>query len=253
LDAIQRAEAVMAATPVDLWLTCWLDECRLRYWLTTDQMETAVYWVNNSGLTIDGELNYHCDLHHINLARVLVAQGIEEPLEPYLGEAQTLLARLLMAAEQAGWVHESIKILILQALALQAAGQVAGATAVFDRALTLAEPGEYIRLFIDEGDPMRRLLSQMKGSMYARRLLAAMVGGDEAMPVPPSSDLIDPLSLRELDVLHLLNTYLSSVEIAAELSVAPSTVRSHIKNIYSKLNTHSRTEAILRAEELSLL
>jgi LuxR family maltose regulon positive regulatory protein len=252
--AIQEAAAVIAATPVDLWLTGWLDERRLRYWLLVGDVDTAVHWANTSGLTIDDELSYHHDLHHINLARVLVAQGRREPAASYLTDAQALLARLLTAAERAGWVHETIKILILQAMAQQAAGKLVEATAVLSRALSLAEPGGYVRLFMDEGEPMRQLL-QRASSDYARRLLAVMEGGDgveTAVPATPSS-LIDPLSQRELDVLRLLNTHLSSAEIAQELFIAPSTVRSHIKNIYSKLDVHSRAEAVVRAEVLHLL
>ncbi|MCP5085992.1 MAG: hypothetical protein GY952_04185 [Rhodobacteraceae bacterium] len=245
-SAIQKADDVIAMNPVDLWLTGWLDECRLRYWLAAGDVETAVSWANASGLTIDGELSYHHDLHHINLARVLIAQG-----KPYLSPVQTLLNRLLEAAEEAGWVHESIKILILQAMARQAAGELAEATAVLSRALTLAEPGGYIRLFIDEGEPMRQLLRRVP-SDYTRRLLMEMNGGERKTAVFTPSPLIDPLSQRELDVLRLLNTHLSSTEIAKELFIAPSTVRSHIKNIYSKLNVHSRTEAVARAEELNL-
>jgi LuxR family maltose regulon positive regulatory protein len=111
-----------------------------------------------------------------------------------------------------------------------------------------------VRLFADEGQAMMKLLRQVTARGvapgYARKLLAAF-----ATPAreTPSQALIDPLSERELEVLRLLATSLSSADIAQELTVAVSTVRSHTKSIYSKLNVHRRLDAVERAKELQLI
>jgi LuxR family maltose regulon positive regulatory protein len=146
-----------------------------------------------------------------------------------------------------------------------------------ERALSLAEPGGYVRTFIEEGAPMAKLLRQSaaRGAhpAYARDLLEAFetadlgtvtaegreglksqaIGPHLVAPIPDAQPLIEPLTERELDVLRLLNTRLSIAEIAEELIVAVSTVRSHTKSIYGKLDVHSRMEAVRRAEEIGLL
>jgi len=282
-DTLQRADRLSRETRLDPWAVCWLDDCRLRLWLSVKKLDEATRWAKASGLKVDGELNYHHDLHHINLARVLVAQGMRRPSGPHLDEALDLLARLLQAAESAGWVHEAIKIFILRALALRAAGDGAAesagwvheaikifilralalraagdgeeASAALAQALKLAEPGGYVRTFVDEGAPMGKLLRQAIAQGiavdYVSKLLAALE--NEMKDERRMTELIEPLSERELEVLRFLTTHLSSTEIAEELFISVSTVRSHIKSIYSKLNVHSRKDAIQRTQELELL
>ena len=261
-DTLQEARQLARRSKVDVFVLCWLDECRLRLWLSEGNVAAAMRWAETSGLTVDDELSYHHDLHHINLARVLVAQGMRQPSGNYLGEALGLLARLLAAAEKAGWIHEEIKILILQALALDAGGDTEEAIATLTRALTLAEPGGYVRIFVDEGASMGELLHQAAAQgiapEYVSKLLAACdVSESESVgkrfPRTRIQPLIEPLSERELEVLRLLATGLSTSSIAQELFVAVSTLRSHAKSIYSKLNVHSRHEAVARAKELNLL
>jgi LuxR family maltose regulon positive regulatory protein len=264
---LQRAEHLARRTKADPWITCWLDDCRIRLWLSTEDLAAAVHWAETSGLRADGELVYQHDLNHINLARVRVAQGVRQPCAPYLDEALGLLARLLEAAERADWINEVIKILILQALALQARGGGEEAVRALTRALTLAEPGAYVRTFIDEGPPMGELLRQAAalGTAvdYGSRLLAALEAETEnerrdTKLAPPlsalrPSPLIEPLSKRELEVLRLWAAHLTRTDIAEELFISVNTVRSHIKNIYSKLGAHSRKDAIQRAKRQGLL
>jgi LuxR family maltose regulon positive regulatory protein len=139
--------------------------------------------------------------------------------------------------------------------------------AVLERALSLAEPGGYIRLFADEGPSMARLLREAAAHgfapKYIAKLLAAFAAktpGEQRTPetasfpsVSAQSSLVEPLSERELEVLRLLAAGLSNPEIAQELYIAVSTVRSHAKSIYGKLNVHGRWEAVQRAQELGLL
>lgn len=210
-------------------------------------------WAEAAGLSSGEELNPEYISLYITLARQLITEN-----KPH--EALDLLSRLLNIAEASGGMGIVVRVLTLQATALQKAGEHVAARADLERALSLASPEGFVRTFVVEGTPMYELLKHMaaQGSnrAYANKLLAAFP--DEVkkkMPITAvsQSDLIDPLSQRELDVLRLLNTHLSGTEIAAELFIAPSTVRSHIKNIYSKLNVHSRAEAVCRAEELNLL
>jgi len=189
-------------------------------------------------------------LEHITLARVYIAQGRPD-------EALEVLKPLLQRAESAGWIGFVIEILALQALALQGQGDILPAVTALERALSLAEPEGYVRIFVDEDEPMADLLrhtaSRGIAPTYVAKLLAAFEV--EGLAVSPSNlqPLIEPLSERELEVLRLLTTHLSSTEIADELVISVNTVRSHIKSIYSKLNVHSRMDAVQRARELELL
>jgi LuxR family maltose regulon positive regulatory protein len=260
ISTLRKAEHLVQRAKVDPWVTCWLDDCRLRLWLATGNLTAAVRWARTSGPRVDGELSYLHDLNHVNLARLLVAQGVRQPSGSYLEQALGLLARLLEAAETAGWINEAIQVLVLQALALQARGDGEGALSALARALDLAEPGGYVRTFVDEGAPIGGLLRQVvaRGIAvgYAGELLAALEGEtkDERRGAEPHSPpLVDPLSEREMEVLRLLTTSLSSPEIAQELFISVTTVRSHIRSIYSKLSVHRRMDAIQRAKELGLL
>ena len=142
-----------------------------------------------------------------------------------------------------------IEILVLQAVAHQARGDRPAALASLQRALTLAEPEGYVRVFADEGPALAALLKaaakQGTAPGYVRRLLAAVNTTGPAAPVQPG--LIEPLSDRELDVLRLLGTDLSGPDIARQLSVSLSTVRTHTNRIYAKLGVNNRRAAVRRA------
>jgi len=184
-------------------------------------------------------------------ARILIAQG-------RLDEATRLLQRLLETAEVGERTSSVIEILMLQALAFQAGGDTDRAMAALERALSLAEPGGFIRIFVDEGTPMETLLKRMKvegGGMkeYVRKLLAAFAD-KEFHPLSLSSQpLIEPLSERELEVLQLLAKGLTNPEIAARLYLSLNTVKVHTRNIYGKLGAHNRTQAVARARALGIL
>jgi len=262
LSTLQKGEQLAQAAKVDPYIVSGLVSCHLRLWLSAGDLAAAVRWADASGLSTDDELSYHHDLHHINLARVLVARGVQEPSGPYLDDALRLLDRLAAAAEMAGWVDKEIKILILRALALWAQDAQKPAVDALHRALTLAQPEGYVRTFLDEGTPMAELLQAARAwsiaPEYVARLLAALHTGDseDAQEVPArlrAPTLVEPLTERELEVLWLLTTKLSVPEIADQLYVAVSTVRSHTKSLYGKLGVHSRLEAVARAEELGLL
>jgi LuxR family maltose regulon positive regulatory protein len=211
-------------------------------------------------------------LEHLILARVLVALGRDDPQSAHLENALKLLARLLEAAERAGWMGKAIEILVLQALALQGHGEDDKTLTALGRALALAEPEGYTRIFLDEGPPVAHLLHQAAACGiapdYVRSLLAAFEGAttdahgawagqktttEESPVVVRPSSLLDPLSERELEVLRLIAQGLTNREIASRLFLAQSTVKVHTRNIYGKLDVHSRTQAVACAQELGLL
>jgi len=164
--------------------------------------------------------------------------------------------------EAKGWEDERLKVMVLQAVALQAHGEQDTAMHLLCDALALAEPGGFIRLFVDEGIPMAHLLSEAEaiGMMpdYTGKLLAVLEAEEQkrentsSLP-PPAQPLIEPLSLREVEVLHLMAQGLSNQEMSKRLFLALDTVKGHNRNIFGKLQVQRRTEAVARARELGLL
>jgi LuxR family maltose regulon positive regulatory protein len=209
--------------------------------------------VSEQGLSVDEELSYLREFEHITLARVLLAQYNRERVERSMQQATGLLTRLLAAAEEGGRTGSVIEILVLLALAHQLQGNTRAGLVPLERALALAEPEGYMRIFVDEGPPMAALLAAVHqvAASYVRRLLTAFGGAEGILPAKQA--LIEPLSEREVEVLRLLATELSGPQIARELVVSLNTVRTHTKSIYAKLSVNSRREAIRRGEELDLL
>jgi LuxR family maltose regulon positive regulatory protein len=244
-----------------------------RMWVAQGDLEPARRWAKERDLYkyVDWSLQEEAGASYdhrmrkyelLVLARLLIAQG-------QLAEAQKLLESLVPIAEWRGRPGILIEIHALQALTLQALGDLDQALTALEHALSLAEPEGYVRIFADEGEPMAKLLREAArrgiAVEYVGKLLAAFgaekrrsggIGEQVAPPAPlplrPSA-LLEPLSERELEVLRLLTTHLSSTEIAERLYISPNTVRYHIKNIYGKLGVHSRSDAVQRARELGLL
>ncbi len=219
------------------------------------ELSEALGWVRDSGLTVEDDLSYLREFEHITLARVLLAGGATEGSQPSLPEVSRFLERLRMAAAAGARTGSVIEILVVQALAHQTRGDSASALAALERAVTLAEPEGYVRLIVDEGPPMASLLQGLakRGTArtYVRRLQAAVTTTEH--PPAGRQGLVDPLSERELDVLRLLGTDLDGPDIARELIVSLSTVRTHTRSIYAKLGVNNRRSAVRVAEELDLL
>jgi LuxR family transcriptional regulator, maltose regulon positive regulatory protein len=193
-----------------------------------------------------------------------LAAGIELPLararvllaRNEASSAQSLLEARRVEMEGRGWVDEGLKAASLQALALRASGREEEALRLLGLALAAAEPGGFIRLFLDEGPPMERLLAEAvaHGIMpgYAGRLLAAFAT-ERGQSEGAAQALIEPLSMRELDVLRLIAEGLSNQEIGERLFLALDTIKGHNRRIFDKLDVRRRTEALARARELGLL
>jgi ATP/maltotriose-dependent transcriptional regulator MalT len=190
----------------------------------------------------------------LSQARIHLAQGDTSA-------ALTVLETLRQEVETKNWQDEQLKIMVLQAVAYHRRGEKDKALQVLGDALTLAEPGGFIRIFVDEGAPMAELLSEAaaQGMMpeYVAKLLADFESEtqkvEDKSPLPVGQFLVEPLSQRELDVLRLIAQGLSNDEIGKRLFLALDTVKGHNRRIYDKLQVQRRTEAVARARELGLL
>jgi LuxR family maltose regulon positive regulatory protein len=273
--ALQSAEQSSQEMKGYVFARRWVEDCKVRLWSAQGRVSEIAGWIQETDLSLDDQLNFGRELEHIILARALVIVGRERPREPHLDDALDLLARLLDMAESAGWIGKIIEIRALQALAHQGRGDTKGALIALGRALANAEPKGYVRVFLDEGAPMARLLSSAVerriAPNYARRLLAAFEDTTQekvlvpSPPEPPTteatdtssafhpSSFVEPLSHREIEVLQLIAEGLSNREIAARLYLTLNTVKVHTRNIYGKLGVHSRIEAVTRAQALGIL
>ena len=237
---------------------------KARVWIKQGELEKALAWARERKLLVEEEPSYLREFEQITFARILLSQYQNDHSISSLHDAIGLLERLLKAAEEGGRNGSVIEILILLAFAHQMQDDISTALTLLERALKLAEPEGYMRMFIDEGASMAELIREIdsRGILpnYTRKLLSAFEvanqGTDvESLPFaePVSTSMIEALSQRELDILRLFKTELSGPEIAQELVIALSTVRTHTKSIFSKLNVNSRRAAVKRAIELGLI
>jgi len=273
LDLLYEAERLYMGDffpnvrPITAWKT--------RVWVAQGKLAEALDWAREHGLSVSDDLSYLREFEHITLVRVFLARSKSDRAEHSMLEAMELLERLLQSAEGGERTGSVIEILVLQALAHQIQGDIAAALVPLERALTLAEPEGYVRIFVDEGPPMAVLLAKLPERSrkrpraastnvllaYIERLLALLRGervlegtspASSSAPTPAQS-LLDPLTERELEVLRLIAAGLSNREIADRLVLALSTVKSYVNTIYSKLQVESRTQAVARARALHLL
>jgi LuxR family transcriptional regulator, maltose regulon positive regulatory protein len=234
-----------------------------RLLLAQGDVHGAAQWAKAAGLGPGDEPDYPLEPGYLVLARVLLAQ--DRP-----GPALTLLQRLLAIAASQGRTGSVIEIQALRALALAARGDHASAVDALAEALTLAGPQGYVRVFADEGAPMRALLARLSAAQRDQRApargihagyLAALLracGQADAVPAqgraaaaPPG--MAEPLTGRELEVLRLLAAGSSNQRIARDLFVALDTVKKHVTHVLGKLGAANRTEAAARARQLGLI
>jgi LuxR family maltose regulon positive regulatory protein len=233
-----------------------------RLQLAQGDIRAAARWTQAAGLSPDDQPDYPREPAYLVLVRVLLAQ--HDP-----GPARTLVQRLLDAAVSQGRTGSIIEIQALRALALAACGDEAGALGALTEALALACPRGYVRIFADEGAPMRTLLARVSvtepGRQHAARridpgylseLLRACGQADAAPPGRSAAaplSLAEPLTGRELEVLRLIAAGRSNQRIAHDLVVALDTVKKHVTHVLGKLGAANRTEAAARARQLGLI
>jgi ATP/maltotriose-dependent transcriptional regulator MalT len=266
LDAFVQLVRQRGFTP-DL-IAC-AEALRGRMALAQGDLRAASGWAETSGLRADDAPHYPREDEYLTLARLLIAQGRADTGSDHLHTALRLLDRLLAAAEAVARTGSAIEIHILRTLALHAQGDLGGALGAITRALALAEPEGYIRIFVDEGAPLAALLHEARqrqiAPKYVSRLLTAFgelrIENEElrkASSTPSSQFSIlnsqfEVLTDREREVLGLLVAGASNREIALKLILSLGTVKKHINIIFGKLGVQSRTQVIAKARELQLL
>jgi LuxR family maltose regulon positive regulatory protein len=264
LEAIGQAQRIELSpqvvalhNPVPVW--------RARLLLANGEVAEAAQWTRERGLAVTDEPSYPREGEYLVLARVLLAtHRPDQALGP--------LERLHDLAVTQGRTGTVIEVRALQALALAASGdQIAGLRALAE-ALALAGPEGYVRVFVDEGAPMARLLGRLSAAQrtgqgappgevppqYLDRLARAFQPGKARRVARTTRDagvagLVEPLSDRELQVLGLLAAGKSNQQIADELVVVLDTVKKHVGHILDKLGAANRTQAVARARALGLL
>ena len=210
LDLLDEAKGLYVRTSLPDFHP--IDALKARMYLRQGRLSEAQDWVRERGLSVDDNLSYLHEFEHITLARVLIAQHQNGPLAGSIHQAIALLERLLQAAETGRRMGSVIEILVVQALALQAQGNVSQALASVERALTLAEPEGYVRIFVDEGEPIRLLIADFRFSIekqisnsahaqldYTSKLLAAFAPpvNKQSIIKNPKPEMVEPLSERE--------------------------------------------------------
>ena len=223
---------------------------RARVRIVQGRLDDARAWARERGVAPTDPATYLAEYDLLTLARLLIAEG--DPRE-----ALDLLDRVLDAAQAAGRDGTLIEAGIVRALAHHANGEIDSAATDLSAALADGVPAGYRRLFLDEGQPMARLLGQLARAgahdvrAHAERLLAA--SQRPPAPAPTGRGADDELSEREREVLRLLATELSGPEIAGHLYISVNTLRTHTKHIFSKLDVNTRRAAVRRAIDLGIL
>jgi len=259
IELLDEASRVYVRTPVPDVRP--IATMKARVWIKQGRLGEAQRWAQEQGLSVDDDLNYLAEFDHVTLARLLMAGHKREDSDS-IDEAASLLKRLLEAAETGKRMGSVIEILVLQALACEAQGDTLRALVPLERALILAQPECYLRIFVDEGPPMEHLLHKaLSGGIaqnYTRQLLATFTTSESSQSGPSVNqaaniELIEPLSERELEVLQLIAEGLTNREIADRLYLSLNTVKVHTRNIYGKLDVHHRAQAVARAREIGVL
>lgn len=243
--------------------SCILEAQRVRFALRLpdpQRLHIADKWLTRWGLKPGDEISPLQEFEYTTLLRVLLAKG-----EP--DQALALAERLLPGMELEGSIGGLIELRLLQALSWSASGKTANALAALEKALAMADEHGYYRLLLDEGAPLMELLRtyyeqnrRLSGSSlpkarllpYVRQLIDASPENTQPEETPGLPELHEPLTRREIEIVKLLAAGRTNQEISAELFISPTTVKTHLRNIFRKLNVSNRTQAVARANLLKL-
>ncbi|MGW8325399.1 MAG: LuxR C-terminal-related transcriptional regulator, partial [Desulfobacterales bacterium] len=242
--------------PLPPWVTNTISALNVFFLLGSGNLNEALQWTQERGLSVDDKLDDLREVEYISLAHILITQN-------KLDEADQLLQRLIENAAVGDRVYMLIEMRLWRVLIFKLKADTVAALAELRLALTLAEPGGFIMMFVSKGKPVAELLEEILAVQkqdhdatkagfslsYAKKIWSAF---KTVMP-PKIEGMMDPISERELEVLHLIAAGLSNREIAEKLFISLNTVKTHTKNINSKLNVNSRIKAVARAKEIGLL
>jgi LuxR family maltose regulon positive regulatory protein len=247
---LEEAHRLLEDAPFPDW-TSRFERCHVDLWLARDDLRSALAWVDAA--LAGGELGQRPDAE---LARLAIARVLIQTVDPMAhARAGRLLDEMVGTATALGQLGVLIEALALRALGHEARGNHAAALTDIERAVRLAEPEGYVRLFVDLGMRMRWLLEEarrrdvMPGAVT--RLLAAF--GEPVGTAGNVQPLVEPLSERECQVVRLVAAGLTNREMADALFVSPETVKKHLANIYGKLAVHNRVEVVARARSLGVI
>ena len=248
-DAMQSDDDYVAVTEASLYLQ-------------QGDADAAMHWIRQRSLDTNVQVEDLQDaLNYLTLCQIYIAAG-------RIDEALLVLHELENISVSSGWVALELKILVLKAIALRKQGLTDDAIDLFAQAMKLAGPKGYKRYILDEGEAAYELLSIAKrqgvSPEFTSELLAEfqtrqLAQNDHKITGPRTelendlSGFVEPLSERELEVLHLIADGLSNREISNKLFLSISTVKGHTYNIYHKLAVHSRTQAVSKARALGIL
>ncbi len=257
LEALDEAQRFYVRTPIPNLRP--VGAMKARIYLKQEQLMNAQTWARKSGLSLRDAPDYLHEFERVTLARIALAE-----VNVNFSDVVSSLERHLKLAETQNRLASQIEILITLSLAFQSKGEQANAITSLEQALKLAESEGYWRLFVDEGELIRLLILDLRSALessartevqplfgYVEKLLAGFSQPTQLQK--PKTELIDPLSERELEVLCLIAQGLSNQEITQKLFVALSTIKGHNLRIFAKLQAKSRTEAVARARKLGLL
>jgi LuxR family maltose regulon positive regulatory protein len=234
---------------------CDLDAVRVGFWLATSQLSRASRWAQEWQKSVHPGIPFSLpkEQSEITLARVLISEGS-------LDVALQTLERLAIAAESAGRMGHLIEIRKLQALALHGKGNQAQAFGMLNKSLALAKPEGYIRIYVDEGEPMREILLDFmhtafsENKLHAQKILDVFTtSGSVRASISTSSNLVEPLTTREMEILQAMAEGYSNRQIAEKLILAEGTVKFYVHAVLVKLGVHSRTQAAFEAKKQKII
>ena len=247
-ETIEQAEKLGLKVDFPKYITDTLDELKVRIWLHKGNVKQVGQWLQNQP-SIQNETYKNLTRSQLILvSRIWLAQ------EELANSLEMLKALGKTAGKSEVVLH--IEVLLIQARILFSEGEHSQAVASVREAVSLAEPGGFISIFVQEGAPVAELLEVLldENTNLPRAFINKILSAFRLTKLIRTEDeIIERLSERELEVLRLIAAGLPNKTITEELFISMSTVKTHLRNIYSKLNVSSRTQATAKAKELNLL